>query len=105
MKLDLKQAQAGGTPVLDLPQNTTPLIAAEAADLPLVTDDASSATSSEESFERVSAADLAQYEATATEPKPSPADAVPDQGDEECAAVDPATDNVKTSSADEMPCQ
>jgi len=101
MKLDLKHAQAGGTPELDLPQNTTPLIAAEAADLPLVTDDASSATSSEESFERVSAADLAEYEATAAEAKPSPADAVPDQGDEGCAALDPA----KTSSADEMLCQ
>ena len=91
--------------MFDQPQNMAPSFATDAADLPLVTDDASSATSSEESFERVSTADLAEYEATVAEAKPSASDALPVEGDEECAALDPATDDVKTSSADEMPCQ
>lgn len=105
LKLDLKHAQGGGTPVFDLPQKVAPLFATDAADSPVVSDDASSATSSEESFERVSTADLAEYDAAATEAKPSPSDLLPGQGDEECAAVDPATHDVNTGSSGDIPCE
>ena len=105
LKLDLKHAQAGGTPVFDLPQNVAPFSATEGADLSPVTDDASSAASSEESFERVSTADLAEYDATATEAKPPPADPPPDEADEQSAAFDPAVDDLNTSSSVDVPCQ
>ena len=105
LQLDLKHAQAGGTPVLDLPQTTPPLFGTEGVDSSPVTDDASSVTSSEESFERVSTSDLAEYDATATDAKPPPATTLPGQADEQCASVDPVTDDVQSSSSGDMPCQ
>ena len=105
LKLDSNLAEAGG----DLPQNVAALFSSDAADSSAVTDDASSATSSDESFERVSTADLAEYDATATEAKTSPADAPPDQAnDDEYAGgdtLDPATEENQTapSPADPLP--
>jgi len=91
--------------VVDLPQNVAPLLTTEAGDPPPVTDDAASATSSEESFERVSTSDLAEYDATATVAKIPPIDSLPDAADDECATVDPASDDVNTSCLGETLCQ
>lgn len=105
LKLDLKHAQAGGTPVFDLPQNVACSLASEGADLSPVADDASSVTSSEESFERVSTADLAEYDATASETKTSASDPPPVQTDDECATLDPAAVDDETSPSNDVPCQ
>jgi len=96
LKLDLK---TGGSPVFDLPQNVAASFAGEGVDSSPVADDASSATSSDESFERVSTADLAEYDAVAVEAKPSATDALPDPADEECDTLDPVTDENQPSSS------
>ena len=96
LKLDV---MTSGSPVFDLPQNVAPSSAGEGADSSPVADDASSATSSDESFERVSTADLAEYDAVATEAKPSAADALPDPADEERDTLDPAADENQMSSS------
>jgi len=106
LKLDLKHAQAGITPTLDLPQKEVLLFAAERAQPSQASDDAASATSSEESFELVGTADVAEYDPVATDEKPplvAPADPVSDQADEE--SLDPAVSGVKTSCSDDIPCQ
>ena len=106
LNLELKLAQAGGSPVFDLPHSVAPSYAGEVADSSPVTDDASSATSSDESFERVSTADLAEYDATATEAKPSVVNPLLDQADAESDTVDPADENLTSSSpADPLPHQ
>lgn len=101
LKLDLKHAQAGGTPTFDLPQTVAPLFAAEGGDSSPAADDASSATS-EESFEQVSTADLAEYDATAAEAKLPQADPLPNQEQEESATLDQATGDVETSSSGDV---
>jgi len=123
----VKLAEAGDSLAWDFSQNVAKappsFTSSDGADSSPVADDASSsATSSDESFERVSAADLADYEATATEAKPldvaesdatatdaerSEADLQPDQAYEQCITSEPLADENPTSSSpsDPLPCQ
>jgi len=82
-----------------------PLLGAESARSLQASDDAASATSSEESFELVGTADVAEFDSAGTEAKPALADPVSDPADEESAALDPAIDDVKASSSEDVPCQ
>jgi len=102
LKLDLKHAQAGVTPTtVNLPQKVVPvpLATADGAQSSQASDDAVSATSSEESFELVATTDIAEYDAA--EPP------LADLRDEESATLDPAggDDDVKISSSDDLACQ
>lgn len=100
MKLDPKCAQAGVIPTVDLPQNVTPapLSAAEGAQSSQASEDAASATSSEESFELIGTTDIAEHDATNTEAEP----ALADLPDEESATFDPAVGDIKISSSDDV---
>lgn len=102
LKLDLKHSEASVTPALDTPQKVAPSSAAERSQPSHASDDAASATSSEESFELVGTVDIAEYDAADTDAKSPPAGLVSDQADEESATLDAATDNAKTSSSDDI---
>jgi len=92
-------------PVFDLPQCVAESLASERTESPVATDDTSSVTSSEESFERVSSADLADYETADTEAKPAAAEPMPDHTDPESATLDPPSVDVQTDSSDDAPHQ
>ena len=102
LKLDLKHAQAASiTPTSDSPQKASPLFAAEGAQSSQASDDAASATSSEESFELVGTADVAESDAAKT-PLAEPSS---DGADAESGTLNPAAGDVMTSSSDDVSCQ
>ena len=104
LQLDLKRAaRAGGSPILNLPQDVMPPF--EGADASPATDDCSPATSSDESFERLSASDLNECDSAASEARCPLSDTLSDKPIEATAGSGAITDNDKTSCSEDISCE